>query len=120
MLEHAVETGENFANLFGVTSVGDSSKINLTHKYVISEVYKMLGLPSWKRVNDLIKKIEDDTGINIKSYDNKYHVNVKFGIAETSKSHKYSDAFIDLLKKVIAGSPYEIDADEIVINPAKK
>ena len=63
MLEHAVETGENFANLFGVTSVGDSSKINLTHKYVISEVYKMLDLPSWKRVNDLIKTIEDDTRV---------------------------------------------------------
>lgn len=115
MLEHAVETGENFANLFGVTSIGDSSKINLTHRYVISEVYKMLNLPSWKRVNDLIKQIEDETGVNIKSYDNKYHVNVRFGVAETSKSHKYSDAFIDLLKKVIAGQPYKVDADEIIV-----
>lgn len=120
MLEHAVETGENFANLFGVTSVGDSSKINLTHKYVISEVYKVLGLPSWKRVNDLIKQIEDETGVNIKGYDNKYHVNVKFGVAETSKSHKYSDAFIELLKKVIAGQPYTVDSDEIKITPAAK
>ncbi len=120
MLEHAVETGENFANLFGVTSVGDSSKINLTHKYVISEVYKVLGLPSWKRVNDLIKKIEDDKGVNIKGYDNKYHVNVKFGVAETSKSHKYSDAFIDILKKVIAGQPYSIDTDEIKLTSAAK
>lgn len=118
MLEHAVETGENFANLFGVTSVGDSSKINLTHKYVISEVYKVLGLPSWKRVNDLIKQIEDETGVNIKGYDNKYHVNVKFGVAETSKSHKYSDSFIDLLKKVIAGQPYNLDSEEIKVNPA--
>lgn len=99
MLEHAVETGENFANLFGVTSIGDSSKINLTHRYVISEVYKMLNLPSWKRVNDLIKQIEDETGVNIKSYDNKYHVNVRFGVAETSKSHKYSDAFIRLAQE---------------------
>ena len=50
-----------------------------------------------------------------KSYDNKYHVNVRFGVAETSKSHKYSDAFIDLLKKVIAGQPYKVDADEIIV-----
>lgn len=120
MLEHAVETGENFANLFGVTSIGDSSKINLTHKFVISEVYKILGLPSWKRVNDLIKQIEDEKGVNIKSYDNKYHVNVKFGVAETSKSHKYSDAFVDLLKKVIAGQPYEVDADEIIVPAGTK
>lgn len=75
----------------------------------------MLNLPSWKRVNDLIKQIEDETGVNIKSYDNKYHVNVRFGVAETSKSHKYSDAFIDLLKKVIAGQPYKVDADEIIV-----
>ncbi|MEJ5124444.1 SIR2 family protein [Comamonas sp. MYb21] len=115
MLEHAVDTGENFANLFGVTSVGDSSKINLTHQYVITEVYKKLGLPSWKRVNDLIKIIENDTGVNIKSYDNKYHVNVKFGVAKTSKSHKYSDMFIDLLKKVMAGQPYKIDEDAIIV-----
>ncbi len=120
MLEHAVETGENFANLFGVTSVGDSSKINLTHKYVISEVYKMLGLPSWKRVNDLIKLIEDQTGVNIKGYDNKYHVNLKFGVAETSKSHKYSDAFVDLLQKVMSGNEYKLDTEEINVAPASK
>ncbi len=120
MLEHAVETGENFANLFGVTSVGDSSKINLTHKYVISEVYKMLGLPSWKRVNDLIKIVEDQTGVNIKGYDNRYHVNVKFGVAETSKSHKYSDAFVDLLRKVMSGDEYKLDTEEISVAPDSK
>ncbi len=120
MLEHAVESGENFANLFGVTSVGDSSKINLTHRYVITEVYKLLGLKSWKSVNDLIKRIEDEKGVNIKGFDNKYHVNVKFGVAETSKSHKYSDAFVDLLKKVIAGEEYQVDTEEIMVAPVAK
>ena len=118
MLENAVESGENFANLFGVTSVGDSSKINLTHRYVITEVYKLLGLKGWKSVNDLIKRIEDEKGINIKGFDNKYHVNVKFGVAETSKSHKYSDAFVDLLKKVIAGADYIVDTEEVRVTPA--
>jgi hypothetical protein len=115
MLEHAIESGDNFASLFGVTSVGDSSKINLTHRYVITEVYKMLGLKGWHIVNNLIKRIEDEKGINIKSFDNKYHVNVKFGVAETSKSHKYSEAFVDLLKKVLAGEPYSVDDTKIVI-----
>ena len=118
MLEHAVESGENFANLFGVTSVGDSSKINLTHRYVISEVYKALGLKGWHIVNNLIKQIEDETGVNIKSFDNKYHVALKFGVAETSKSHKYSDAFVDLLKRVIAGDPYTLDTSELIVAPA--
>lgn len=120
MLEHAVESGENFANLFGITSVGDTSKINLTHKYVITEVYKMLGLSGWNKVNLLVKQIADETGIDIKGFDNKYHVHVKFGVAATSKSHKYSDAFVDLLKKVINGENYKVDAQEIKLPASTK
>lgn len=120
MLQDAVASGENFAKLFGITSVGDSSKINLTHKYVITEVYKMLGLSGWNKVNLLIKQIEDETGINIKSFDNRYHVYLKFGVAETSKSHKYSEAFVALLKKVIAKEPYEVDAQAIKVAAAAK
>lgn len=120
MLGHAVESGENFANLFGITSVGDSSKINLTHKYVITEVYKKLGLSGWNKVNLLFKQIEDETGINVKSFDNKYHVYLKFGVAETSKSHKYSEECIDLLAKVIAKQPYKVDAQAIKVPDAAK
>lgn len=59
--------------------------------------------------------------MNIKGFDNKYHVNVKFGVAETSKSHKYSDAFVDLLKKLIAGEEdYTVDTEEIKVAPAAK
>lgn len=38
------------------------------------------------------------------------HVYLKFGVAETSKSHKYSEECDDLLKKVIAKQPYKVDA----------
>ncbi|WP_159910969.1 hypothetical protein [Pantoea sp. 18069] len=58
--------------------------------------------------------------MNIKGFDNKYYVKVKFGIAETSKSHKYSDAFVDLLKRVIAGEDYKVDTEEIKVAPAAK
>ncbi len=30
-LEHAVESGDNFAKLFGVTSLADPSKVNLNY-----------------------------------------------------------------------------------------
>lgn len=121
MLEHAVENGETFASLFGVTSVGDPSKINLTHKYVISEVYKLLGLPNIYQANELIKQIEKEKGINIKCFDNKYHVGLRYGTAAKSTYHKYSDAFVDMAKRAIAGKPYTVDAQEIkVATPAKK
>ncbi|KUY81436.1 hypothetical protein WI25_37485, partial [Burkholderia cepacia] len=35
-LEHAVESGEAFAKLFGVTTLSDPSKVNLDYKYVIT------------------------------------------------------------------------------------
>lgn len=120
MLKDAVENGEKFAKLFGVTSVGDPSKINLTHKYVISEVVKIVGLKNVYQANQLIKQIENDKGINIKGFDNRYHVNVRFGMAATSKSHVYSDAFVDLLKKVSLGEPYEINAEEVSVEIATK
>lgn len=120
MLEHAVENGETFAKLFGVTSVGDPTKINLTHKYVITEVVKILSLKNVYQANQLIKQIESEKGINIKSFDNKYHVALKFGVAATSTSHKYSDAFVDMARKVINKEPYKIDTQEIKITPPSK
>jgi len=117
MLKDAVENGETFAKLFGVTSVGDPSKINLTHKYVISEVVKMLGLKNVYQANEFIKLIEAEKGINIKNFDNRYHVNVRFGMAATSKSHVYSDAFVELLRKVSMGESYEVDEEEVKVPP---
>jgi len=117
MLEDAVKSGETFAKLFGVTSVGDPTKINLTHKYVITELVKILNLKNVYQVNQLIKDITEKTGINIKSFDNRYHVALKFGMAATSTSHKYSDAFVTLARKAIAQEPYSVDAQEIKLPP---
>lgn len=120
MLKDAVESGDKFAKLFGVTSVGDPSKINLTHKYVISEVVKILGLKNIYQANQLIKKIEAEKGINVKGFDNRYHVNVRFGMAASSKSHVYSDAFVELMRKVSMNEPYEVDAEEVNVAPEIK
>lgn len=117
MLESAVENGETFAKLFGVTSVGDPTKINLTHKYLISEIVGIIGVRNVYDVNLLIKQITKEKGINIKGFDNKYHVAFKFGRAESSITHKYSDAFIDVARKVILGQPYTVDAQEIKVAP---
>lgn len=115
MLQSAVETGENFAKLFGVTSVGDPSKINLTHKYVISEVATKLGVKGWYAVNKLLAQVEQEKGVNIKAFDNSYHVCLKFGRAETSKTHKYTDSLVDLLSHVMKGEDYTVDTNEIQV-----
>jgi hypothetical protein len=64
-----------------------------------------LGYLSWHKAHSLIEKVRVETGINIKSSDNKYHIRVKIG---NSTFGKYSDVALELLKLVRDGIPYEV------------
>lgn len=112
-LEHAVDSGENFAKLFGVTSLADPSQVNLNYKYVLSGVADKLGLQHWTGANKLIAALQQETGFDMKATDNKYHILMRTGQAVGSQTHKYSDAAVDLLKKVQSGAAYELDKDTI-------
>lgn len=107
-LEHAVNTGENFAKLFGVTSLSDPSQVNLNYKYTLSGVAEELGYTYWSKAHDLIKTLTDQTGFDMKASDNKYHITMRTGRAEKSVTHKYSEASVDLLGKVLRGEPYDL------------
>jgi hypothetical protein len=48
--------------------------------------------------------IAETTGVDIKSFDNKYHCAIMNG-AEV-QSHRYSDALIELLEKARSGEEY--------------
>lgn len=50
-------------------------------------------------------KIHKETGFNIKSSDNNYHVLVKTG---KEGVHKYSPAAFELIKKIINGQKYKL------------
>lgn len=108
-LENAVESGENFAKVFGVTFLSDPSKMNLMYPHSLTQVGKALGFSNWSGVNDLIKKLNKEKGVDIKSSDNPYHISIKTGNASSSITHKYSDRAIDLLKNVKNGCAYELD-----------
>lgn len=107
-LEHAVNNGENFAKLFGVTSLSDPSQVNLNYKYTLSGVAEELGYTYWSKAHDLIKTLTDQTGFDMKASDNKYHITMRTGRAEKSVTHKYSEAAVDLLGKVLRGEPYDL------------
>ncbi len=112
-LEHAVETGETFAKLFGVTSLADPSQVNLDYKYVLTGVAEQLGFKTWHGADKLIQKLSDDTGFNMKATDNRYHIKLKTGQAAGSQTQKYTDAAVDLLRKVRDGEPYELDQQPV-------
>jgi len=114
-LEHAVDSGENFAKLFGVTSLADPSQVNLNYKYVLSGVAEKLGLKHWTAAQKLIKSLCEETGFDMKATDNKYHIVMRTGQAEGSKTHKYSDVAVDLLRKVHNGDQYKLDTDTVLV-----
>ncbi len=112
-LDHAVSTGENFAKLFGVTSIADPSQVNLNYRYTLSQVAEELGFTYWSKAHDLIQVLKDQTGFDMKASDNKYHITMRVGKAEKSVTNKYSEQAVDLLRAVLNGEKYELDTGPI-------
>ena len=96
---------------FGVTAISDPSQVNLSYKYTISGVAEELGYSYWGKVLDLIKILKDQTGFDMKASDNQYHITMRTGKAEKSVTHKYSEAAVDLLRKVLNGDSYGLIGD---------
>ena len=112
-LEHAVNTGENFAKLFGVTTISDPSQVNLNYKYTLTQVANELGYDYWNPANELITIIKDQTGFDLKASDNVYHIKMRTGKAEGSVTNKYSEACVDLLRAVKEGKKYTLQKQDV-------
>ncbi|HDR9100080.1 TPA: SIR2 family protein [Burkholderia vietnamiensis] len=117
-LEHAVESGESFAKLFGVTSLADPSKVNLDYKYAATGVGQLLGYDTWHGVRKIINHIKEEKGFDITTTDNKYHIALKLGHKSPQLTHRYTDAAVDLFRKVIKGEPYELDTGAVDVDKA--
>jgi len=115
-LEHAVESGESFAKLFGVTSLADPSKVNLDYKYAATGVGQLLGYDTWHEVRKIINHIKEEKGFDVTATDNKYHIALKLGHKSPQLTHRYTDAAVDLFRKVIQGDPYELDTGAVDID----
>lgn len=115
-LEHAVNTGENFAKLFGVTTLSDPSQVNLNYKYTLTQVANELGFDYWNRANDLISKVKADTGFDLKASDNAYHIKMRIGKAAGSVTNKYSEACVDLLRLVKDNKKYTLQKQDVKVS----
>ena len=114
-LEHAVNTGENFARLFGVTTLSDPSQVNLNYKYTLTQVANELGYDYWSPANDLIGKVKASTDFDLKASDNVYHIKMRTGKAEGSVTNKYSEACVDLLRLVRDKKKYTLQKQVVKI-----
>lgn len=106
-LERAANSGESFGTLFGVSTLDEPEDINILYRYRLSDVAEELGYDTWHYANQHIEEIENERGVNIKQSDNQYHMDIAFN--RDQPEHRYSDAAIELLKKVKQGEDYELD-----------
>ncbi len=104
-LEHAA-TGDNLPAMLGLTL---ANNVNMQHPHLLSAVGKQLGYAGWHGADKLIKKVQQDTGIDIKDSDNRYHCRVKTGSGDKSFSRKFSDEAVALLGQVRDGKDYKVE-----------
>lgn len=105
-LERKLDNQDEFAQLFGITTINDASVITAKFPYSITELGKKLGGNGWHAADKLMKIVKEDTGVDLKAGDTKFHHMMK---VNSSEFHKYSDDALDLLRKVQAADACEND-----------
>ncbi|EQC0825030.1 SIR2 family NAD-dependent protein deacylase [Escherichia coli] len=105
MLKNIAEQDNVLAKLYGIAELNNGQALNASYPYTISELAKLLDMGSWHYVHKVLERIHKETGFNIKSSDNNYHVLVKTG---KEGVHKYSPAAFELIKKILNGQKYKL------------
>jgi len=79
--------------------------------YRPSDAAEEVGVDSFQNLNqDIVDQIEEDTGVKIKSFNNRYHI----GFFEESgvTPRRYSEDAIELFRRVRNGEDYTLDIPE--------
>jgi hypothetical protein len=108
MLNQAVEDSDSFAKLFGIANISDYSAASAQYPFSATQLTAQLGGTGSYLAVSLIKRIKEETGVDIKANDNRYHRSEK---VNTSTFHKYSPDMLIILQKVQAGAPYGLNMD---------
>lgn len=110
MLENIVEADgtEKLCDILGIALLDGPAQADAIFKYTLTDVAKIVfgANAYWSPAMAMIFRIESEKGFNIKSSNNKYHIEQHYG---KSTNHKYSMKFIDLLLKIKNGEDYDLD-----------
>ena len=106
ILEQVAAKDEKLPSLLGITA---ATNPNQTHPFTLTQVAKRLGLKNWQGANKVIETILTEKGVSLKASDNRYHCKIKTGTKDSSVTHKWSHAAIDLLRLALDGTEYDVD-----------
>jgi len=110
LISGKVNSKENFAKVFGIGMLQPATGFSAKYPYNLTEVGQKLGFKTWHGANKLIKQIEGEKGVDIKSSDNRYHCTLR--ISGQSEAQKYSEECVDLLKCVQSGAGYSVQLED--------
>ncbi|MEQ9567429.1 MAG: hypothetical protein RLN85_16705, partial [Pseudomonadales bacterium] len=96
-LERKLENQDEFAELFGITTISNPSLVSAKFPYSITELGKKMGGNGWHAADSLMKIVKRDTGVDIKKGDTKFHQKMK---VNNTEFHKYSEEALELLERV--------------------
>ncbi|WP_291736183.1 SIR2 family protein [Leisingera sp. F5] len=109
LISGKVETKEDFAKVFGIGTLQPVTGFTAQYPYNLTAVAGKLGYGYWNGADKLLKQVKNETGLDIKASDNRYHGTVK--ISTKSKAQMYSDECVELLRKVRDGEVYKVELD---------
>ena len=108
MLNQAVEDSDSFAKLFGIANISDYSAASAQHPFSATQLTTQLGGTGSYLAVSLLRRLKEETGIDIKASDNRYH---RAEQVNRSTFHKYSAEILPILSAVQAGEPYDLKMD---------
>jgi len=90
---------------------GQIPPIQFQHTYRPSDAAEEVGVDSFQNLNqDIIEQIKEVTGIDLKSFNNRYHI--AFFEESGVTPRRYSEDAIDLFRKVKNGESYSLEIPE--------
>ncbi len=105
LTELACDDGK-LEKIYGITD-GDSLDVfNANYCFTMTLLAEALGYPNWNYANQLIQKIKEVTGKDIRETNNIYHQ--KVGTGRRSFTRKYSREALRLLELVRDNKPFDV------------
>lgn len=106
VLSNITESEGELAKLYGIATSSDGMAFNASYPYTLKALGQTLGYKGWHDANKLLETVKNITGVDIKTFDNKYHYAIMNG--DEIQSHRYSNYLRELLEKVRDGEQFEL------------
>ena len=110
MLEGAIQSEENFAKLFGITTINPGSATNAGFPHLLTDLaVRLTGNEKerWSAAQPWVERVSKELGVDIKTSDNRYHSKVRTGAK--SYAHKYSDELLGVITRMKRGEAYTLE-----------